>query len=202
SPSEQERIKGFVINRFRGDLSILQPGLDWLEQNTGKPVLGVLPYLPNLHLEAEDGLAPGVAVEADSQALKVVVPVFPRISNHTDLDPLKLHPNVDVTWVGEGQPLPSADLIIMPGSKSVQADLQWLKRQGWDRAISRHLRYGGKLLGICGGFQMLGKKIHDPGGVEGKPGSCDGLDLLKMETQLRPHKQLKLTEGTLLFDSS
>ncbi|MCP4128540.1 MAG: cobyric acid synthase, partial [Gammaproteobacteria bacterium] len=202
SPSEQERIKGFVINRFRGDLSILQPGLDWLEQNTGKPVLGVLPYLPNLHLEAEDGLAPGVAVEAGSQALKVVVPVFPRISNHTDLDPLKLHPNVDVNWVGEGHSLPSADLIVLPGSKSVQADLQWLKRQGWDRAIRRHLRYGGKLLGICGGFQMLGKKIHDPDGVEGKPGSCDGLDLLKMETQLRPHKQLKLTEGTLLFDSS
>ncbi len=202
SPSEQERVKGFVINKFRGDLSILQPGLDWLEENTGKPVLGVLPYLHNLHLEAEDGLAPDVETVADGQALRVVVPVFPRISNHTDIDPLKLHPNVEVAWVGEGQSLPPADLIILPGSKSVQADLQWLKRQGWDEAINRHLRYGGKLMGICGGFQMLGMRIHDPDGVEGEPGSCDGLGLLQMETHLRPHKQLKLVTGRLSFDSA
>jgi adenosylcobyric acid synthase len=202
SQSEQERVKGFVINKFRGDLSILQPGLEWLEEETGKPVLGVLPYLHNLHLEAEDAIAPEVVTETNGPVLKVVVPVFPRISNHTDLDPLKLHPNVEVTWVGEGQPLPPADLIILPGSKSVRADLQWLKKQGWDQAIARHLRYGGKLLGICGGFQMLGSQIHDPDGIEGMPGSSVGLNLLQMQTQLQPQKQLKLATGQLLFDAA
>ncbi|MES9845002.1 MAG: cobyric acid synthase [Candidatus Sedimenticola sp. PURPLELP] len=196
-PSEQNRIKGFIINRFRGDLGILQPGLDWLEERTGKPVLGVLPYLRNLHLEAEDGLARGVETEPGADALKVVVPVFPRISNHTDLDPLKLHPRVDLSFVGEGQPLPAADLIILPGSKSVRPDLQWLREQQWDEAIEQHLRYGGKVLGICGGFQMLGKLIHDPDGVEGTAGSSNGLGHLEMVTTLEAEKQLVQVTGTL-----
>jgi len=202
APSEQARIQGFVINRFRGDPGILRPGLDWLEERTGKPVLGVLPYLPNLHLEAEDGVARGVERAAAPQALRVVVPRFPRISNHTDLDPLKLHPQVTVTWVGEGQPLPPADLIILPGSKSVQADLAWLKRQGWEQAIQRHLRYGGKVLGICGGFQMLGARLHDPDGIEGEAGSVAGLNLLDMETRLAPEKQLKLVTGRLQLEAA
>ncbi|MES9964841.1 MAG: cobyric acid synthase [Candidatus Sedimenticola sp. 20ELBAFRAG] len=196
-PSEQNRVKGFIINRFRGDLGILQPGLDWLEERTGKPVLGVLPYLRNLHLEAEDGLARGVETEPGADALKVVVPVFPRISNHTDLDPLKLHPRVDLTFVGEGQPLPAADLIILPGSKSVRPDLQWLRDQQWDKAIERHLRYGGKVLGICGGFQMLGQLIHDPDRVEGTAGSSNGLGYLEMVTTLEAEKQLVQVTGTL-----
>ncbi|OOZ36056.1 cobyric acid synthase [Solemya velesiana gill symbiont] len=197
APSEQARIKGFIINRFRGNLSILQPGLDLLEERTGKPVLGVLPYLHNLHLEAEDAIARGVETASDPGALKVLVPVFPRISNHTDLDPLKFHPRVEVTWVGEGQPLPPADLVILPGSKSVRADLQWLRDQQWDKAIARHLRYGGKLLGICGGYQMLGKMLHDPDGIEGPAGSSRGLEHLVMETTLQAEKQLHQVSGTL-----
>ena len=160
SPSEQARVKGFVINRFRGDLGLLQSGLDWLEARTGRPVFGVLPYLHGLFLDAEDALADSAAdVRAGEAALRVIAPVYPRISNHTDLDPLRLHPQVDFRWIGPGQAIPPADLIVLPGSKSVQADLAWLRAQGWEAAIRRHLRYGGKVIGICGGFQMLGRQL-------------------------------------------
>ncbi len=196
SPTEQARVKGFVINRFRGDLGLLQPGLDWLEERTGRPVLGVLPYLHGLFLDAEDGLADARADKGEAR-LVVVAPVYPRISNHTDLDALRLHPQVDFRWVGPGQALPPADLIVLPGSKSVQADLAWLRAQGWDAAIRRHLRYGGKLVGICGGFQMLGTRLHDPLGLEGADGSTSGLGLLDMETTLEAEKRLENVRGTL-----
>ena len=147
SPSEQNRVKGFVINRFRGDIGLLQPGLDWLEQRTGKPVLGVLPYLHGLMLDAEDAIAP-VAVDPEKHAkIKIVAPVVPRISNHNDLDPLRLHPEVDFRWVGPGEAMPAADLIVLPGSKAVRADLDWLRAQGREAAIKKHLHYGGKLIG-------------------------------------------------------
>lgn len=197
SESEQCRIKGFVINRFRGELSLLQPGLDWLEERTGKPVLGVLPYLPGLHLEAEDSLAETAVTPSVERPLRVVVPWLQRTSNHTDLDPLALHPQVDLRWVGPGEDIPGADLIILPGSKSVRSDLDYLLRSGWDRAIRKHLRYGGKVLGICGGFQMLGGAIHDPQGIEGLAGSSQGLGLLDMETTLEREKQLRLVNGRL-----
>jgi adenosylcobyric acid synthase len=196
SESERARVKGFVINRFRGDIALLQPGLDWLENHTGKPVLGVLPYLHGLHLEAEDAL-PQESVPAKSNALRVIAPVFPRISNHTDFDALRLHPQVDFQFVPAGAPFPPCDLIVLPGSKSVRADLEWLRAQGWDRAIARHLRYGGKVLGICGGFQMLGRAVHDPDGLEGAPGSSDGLGWLDIETTLMPQKQLRRVQGKL-----
>ncbi len=123
SPSEQARIKGFIINRFRGDISILEPGLKWLEERTGKPVIGVLPYLHGLHLEAEDSLAGKGVTPTCEKPLRVLVPWLQRTSNHTDLDPLNLHPMVEVTWCRPGDPIPEADLIILPGSKSVRADL-------------------------------------------------------------------------------
>nr|GFD08444.1 hypothetical protein [Tanacetum cinerariifolium] len=194
SPSEQARVKGFVINRFRGDIALLQPGLDWLEQRTGKPVVGVLPYVMDLHLEAEDGLDQRQTDKAE-QVLNVVVPVLPRISNHTDFDPLRLHPQVNLQFVGPGQPIPAADLIILPGSKSVRSDLTYLRNNGWDTAISRHLRYGGKVLGICGGLQMLGEELHDPLGLEGAAGSSPGLGLLAMSTVLEQEKQLRNVRG-------
>ncbi len=197
SASEQARVQGFVINRFRGDIALLQPGLDWLEQRTGKPVLGVLPYLMDFHLEAEDAIDVRQFGKADD-ALKVVVPVLPRISNHTDFDPLRLHPQVDLQFVGPGQPVPPADLIILPGSKSVRADLAWLRAIGWDRVIQRHLRYGGKLLGICGGLQMLGTRIADPLGLEGAAGESAGLGLLDFATVLEADKQLRNVQGRLL----
>jgi len=197
SESEQARVQGFVINRFRGDIALLQPGLDWLEQRTGKPVLGVLPYLMDLHLEAEDAIDVRQAGKS-AEVLKVVVPVLPRISNHTDFDPLRLHPQVDLQFVGPGQPVPSADLVILPGSKSVRADLAWLRANGWEAAIQKHLRYGGKLLGICGGLQMLGTRIADPLGLEGPAGESAGLGLLDFATVLEADKQLRTVQGRLL----
>ncbi|MGM0594627.1 MAG: cobyric acid synthase [Pseudomonadota bacterium] len=196
SQSERERIAGFIINRFRGDIALLQPGLDWLEARTGKPVLGVLPYLHDLHLEAEDAV-PRDKVNADRERLQVVVPVLPRISNHTDLDPLRLHPDIDLHFVGSGDNPPPADLVILPGSKNVRADLAWLRENGWERYIQRHLRYGGRVIGICGGYQMLGEAIHDPEGLEESPGSSQGLGLLAMQTTLAPEKQLKQVSGQL-----
>jgi len=198
SPSEQARVKGFIINRFRGDIGLLQSGLDWLEARTGRKVFGVLPYLHGLFLDAEDALADAAAdVKAGEGALRVVAPVYPRISNHTDLDALRLHPQVDFHWVGPGQTIPPADLIVLPGSKSVQADLAWLRAQGWEDAIRRHLRYGGKVIGICGGFQMLGRSLADPLGLEGRAERCAGLGWLEMETVLEAEKQLVNAVGQL-----
>ena len=201
SPTEQARVKGFIINRFRGDIALLQPGLDWLEARTGKPVVGVLPYVMDLHLEAEDGIDRR-QIDKAAQVLKVVVPVLPRISNHTDFDPLRLHPQVDLQFVGPGQPIPPADLIILPGSKSVRSDLAYLRANGWDSAVARHLRYGGKVLGICGGLQMLGEQVHDPLGLEGSAGSSDGLGLLAFSTTLEEEKQLRNVRGRLLLEDA
>ncbi|MCQ4349059.1 cobyric acid synthase [Pseudomonas stutzeri] len=201
SESEQARVQGFVINRFRGDLALLQPGLDWLEARTGKPVLGVLPYLHDLHLEAEDAIDVRQA-EKCGERLKVAVPVLPRISNHTDFDPLRLHPQVELSFVGPGQAIPPADLIVLPGSKSVRADLAQLRAQGWEAAIRRHLRYGGKLLGICGGLQMLGGEIADPLGLEGAPGTSRGLGLLEIDTVLAAEKQLRNVRGRLALEGA
>jgi len=201
SPTEQARVKGFIINRFRGDIALLQPGLDWLEARTGKPVVGVLPYVMDLHLEAEDGIDQR-QIDKAAQVLKVVVPVLPRISNHTDFDPLRLHPQVDLQFVGPGQAIPAADLIILPGSKSVRSDLAYLRANGWDTAVARHLRYGGKVLGICGGLQMLGEQVHDQLGLEGPCGSSAGLGLLAFSTTLEEEKQLRNVRGRLLLEDA
>lgn len=201
SPTEQARVKGFIINRFRGDIALLQPGLDWLEARTGKPVVGVLPYVMDLHLEAEDGIDQR-QIDKAAQVLKVVVPVLPRISNHTDFDPLRLHPQVDLQFVGPGQAMPAADLIILPGSKSVRSDLAFLRANGWDTAVARHLRYGGKVLGICGGLQMLGEQVHDPLGLEGVAGSSAGLGLLAFTTTLEEEKQLRNVRGRLVLEDA
>ncbi len=196
SASERARIQGFVVNRFRGDIALLQPGLDWLARRTAKPVLGTIPYLHGLFLDAEDALAHH-SERAGETRLVVAVPVFPRISNANDLDPLRLHPEIDFRWVGPGQRIPPCDLIVLPGSKSVQADLAWLRAQGHAAALKRHLRYGGKVIGLCGGYQMLGHALHDPAGLEGKPGSVAGLGLLDCETTLEAEKQLRNVTGTL-----
>ena len=201
SPSEQARVKGFVINRFRGDIGLLESGLDWLEARTGKPVIGVLPYLHGLMLDAEDAIATGSAAKPDAR-LKAVAIATPRCSNHNDLDPLRLHPEVDFRWIGPGDTLPACDLVVLPGSKAVQADLAWLREQGHEAALRRHLRYGGKLIGICGGFQMLGRQLHDPRGLEGDAASIAGFGLLDCETELEPEKQLRNVAGTLALPGS
>ncbi len=219
SESERDRVKGFVINRFRGDISLLQSGLDWLEQETGKPVLGVLPYLHDLHLDAEDSLiaAPTKVVKPK---LKVLVLVWPRISNHTDFDPLRLHPDIEFNYYSlqtskkrgvwpvdsandehlePSLQFPPADLIILPGSKNVREDLAFMQAQGWDKALERHIRYGGKVLGICGGYQMLGHLIDDPKGIEGEAGSSEGLGILPLVTELQSSKALERVQGEIVL---
>ncbi len=196
SQSEQDRIVGFVINRFRGDIALLVPGLDWLEQQTGKPVLAVLPYLHGLFLDAEDSVQ---AVPATDGAFKIVVASIPRMSNHTDFDALRVHPDVDLRFVRQDQAKPACDLLIIPGSKNTRADLAWLLEQGWGDYLARHLRYGGKVIGICGGFQMLGATVSDPHGVEGAPGQSPGFGLLDMHTELTRDKQLAQVSGRCAF---
>lgn len=197
SASEQQRVVGFVINRFRGDIKLLESGLDWLEQRTGKPVLAVLPYLNNFYLDAEDAINTWQPSDRPQQ-FKIVVPVLPRISNHTDFDVLRLHPQIDLQFVHPEQPCPACDLIILPGSKNVRADLNTLIQANWQTHLLKHLRYGGKIIGICGGYQMLGKTIHDPNGIEDNAGSSNGFDLLDIHTTLQPQKQLSNVSGQLV----
>ena len=201
SATEQARTRGFIINRFRGDKALLQGGLDWLEQKTGKPVLAVLPYIHNLHIEAEDSLAVDQFTNSDAgQHFKVVVPIYPRASNHTDFDALRMHPEVDCRLIRDVQHFKGADLIILPGSKNTRGDLGWLKVSGWDAVIKRHLRLGGKVIGICGGYQMLGQAVHDPDGTESSPGSSEGLGHLAIETLLQGEKQLRNVQGHWLAE--
>jgi adenosylcobyric acid synthase len=199
SESERNRIVGFVINRFRGDIKLLEPGLEWLERVTGKPVLAVLPYLHGLYLDAEDAVQDVARREGK---FRVVVPSTPRMSNHTDFDPLRFHPDVDLRFVREGETIPGADLIVLAGSKNTRADLAWLQQQGWSDAIRRHLRYGGKVIGICGGFQMLGRAVDDPHGVEGPAGQSEALGLLDLSTTLTREKRLARVSGQCVFDAA
>ena len=197
SNREQQLIKGFVINRFRGDKSLLDSGIDWLKEKTHKKTLGVLPFLHGLHIEAEDSVdLDGASTDNHSSTqLRVVVPRIPRISNHTDLDVLTLNPAVSVHFVEQGETIPPCDLVVLPGSKNTIGDMKWLSKNNWPDYINRHLRYGGKLIGICGGYQMVGQMIHDPDGLEGTPGSCKGLGLMQFETRLEPIKQLTNISG-------
>jgi adenosylcobyric acid synthase len=200
SQSEQARVTGFVINRFRGDIDLLKPGLRWLEERTGKPVFGVLPFLNALHLDAEDAL-PREFSAAARGALRVIVPAVPRISNHTDFDPLRANSQLAFRFIGPGEAIPEADVVILPGSKNVRSDLEWLRQNNWDSYLARHLRYGGKVMGICGGLQMLGKRICDPLGIEGEAGESSGLGWLELETTLAAHKQLRNVSGELQLGS-
>jgi len=201
SHSEQQRIKGFIINRFRGDIALLKPGLDWLENKTQKSVLGVLPYLHNLHIEAEDAINLNRCDKANT-VINIIVPMLPRISNHTDFDVLRLHPQVNFQYVRQDEPIPACDLVILPGSKSVRPDLQWLHQNHWPDYLKKHARYGGKILGICGGFQMLGEQIHDPAGIEGPAGSSAGLAYLQLQTHLKKDKKLCRKSGKLWLSDS
>ncbi|MDP4488091.1 cobyric acid synthase [Pseudoalteromonas piscicida] len=193
SDYEQSLVKGFVINRFRGDIALLQSGLDWLEQKTGKPVLGVLPYLHGLALDAEDAVTVDNICERGSLSVRVLL--FPHISNHTDFDTLRLNPEVDLRYVRYQESIGPCDLIILPGSKNVLSDLTFLRKQGWAEEIKRHLRYGGKVLGVCGGLQMLGKFIRDPNAVESTLGEVAGLGLADFETTLSEQKVLTQVSG-------
>lgn len=199
SQSEQDRVIGFVINRFRGDITLLESGLTWLEERTNKPVLGVLPYIHGLTIAAEDAV--DEQQQVNNAKLKVIVPVTPRMSNHNDFDALRVHEQIDFQFIYASElhitTLPAADLIILAGSKNTRADVEFIKAQGWDKQINKHLRYGGKLFGICGGYQMLGEVIADPYGSEGEAGESAGLHLLPLTTELSQQKTLVNQQGYL-----
>ncbi len=196
---DRAMIAGFLVNKFRGDISLFDDGLTEITARTGWPSLGVLPYLRGLTLPSEDAIEQKAPAEAaNGKRLRIAVPVFPHIANSDDFDPLQLEPSVDFTFVMPGTPLPQGcDLLILPGSKATLSDLRFLKAQGWDIDIRAHLRQGGAVLGICGGYQMLGRSVADPAGLEGIAGHEEGLGLLDLATDLTGDKTLRPVTGTL-----
>ena len=194
--ADRGRIKGFIVNKLRGDAGLFADGVRVIEERTGWPSLGVVPWLEETRsLPAEDVL--GLAGDRKPGASFVVaVPALPRIANFDDLDPLRLEPGVALIVVEPGEPIPAdADLVLIPGSKATVADLVFLRRQGWDIDILAHRRRGGRVLGICGGFQILGRTISDPDGIEGRPGTVPALGLLDVETVLGGDKTTVAVTG-------
>jgi adenosylcobyric acid synthase len=220
SPGERGRLAGYIVNKFRGDPSLFMGGIAGIGERTGLRCFGVVPFFDTASfLPAEDSMAlapppnslpvipgssPGRERESDAQRktgngglIKIAVPVLPRIANFDDLDPLRAEPAVELLLVRPGHPLPrDAALIILPGSKATLADLAFLRREGWDIDILAHHRQGGHLLGLCGGYQMLGCRIADPEGIEGPPGEATGLGLLDIETMLSGEKRLVQASGS------
>lgn len=198
-PADQALVAGFVVNKFRGDPSLLAPGTRQLEALTGRRVFGVLPWDPTLWLDSEDALdLEGRRTDGD-RALRVAVVRMPRISNFTDVDALGLEPGVDVVFVSQPRDLAGADLVVLPGTRATIEDLAWLRSRGLDRAVRDHAAAGRHVLGICGGFQMLGRRVLDPEGVEsGEPAEVDGLGLLDVVTRFDREKVLRLPRGTAL----
>lgn len=195
--SDNAMIKAFSINKFRGDVNLFDAGRDDISARTGWPCLGVIPWFDGAHrLPAEDVADLPSRARSTGRGLRIVVPHLPRISNFDDLDPLAGEPDVALEIVPSGTPLPAdADVILLVGSKATLADLAALRREGWDIDIAAHLRRGGHVLGLCGGYQMLGKTIADPAGLEGTPGSAEGLGHLNVDTLLQPRKTLSLSAG-------
>ena len=204
TPSERQLTAGFIVNKFRGDVALFHDAVTDIEARTGWPSLGVVPWLEAaVVLPQEDSASVqgwGVPADADGGAgspIKVAVLMFKRIANFDDLDPLAGERDVDVIWLEAGQPLPGdIDLVVLPGSKAVLSDLQFLKEQGWDVDLKAHVRRGGFVVGLCGGYQMLGSRISDPDGIEGERGNEHGLGLLDIETVLADEKTLEHVSAT------
>lgn len=198
APGDAAQIEGFLINRFRGDVSLFDDGLSVISEKTGWRSFGVVPWLPEAGLlPAEDA----VVLERGSDAPQpgkcvIAAPMLPRIANFDDLDPLKSEPAVDIVFVPPGRTIPRSDLIVLLGTKSTRADLAFLRKQGWDTDIKSHVRQGGRVLGLCGGFQMLGARVTDPEGLEGSAGTTDGLGFLNIETVIAPEKQVRTVAGS------
>ncbi|MED1951164.1 cobyric acid synthase [Brevibacillus centrosporus] len=201
-PQDRERVIGVVINRFRGDLTLLQSGLDWFEEYTGKPVLGVVPFIPDLWIDAEDSLILHryQGQRETPRDIDIAVIRYPRISNFTDVDPFFVEPDCRMRFVSRLEELGDPDLIVLPGSKNTLEDLQFLRETGLAESI-HELHSGGKtyVVGLCGGYQMLGQSIHDPDGVESPLREISGLDLIPMVTTMEPRKTTVLSRGTARF---
>ena len=202
-PADAQIIAGFLINKFRGDPSLFADGMGQIEQLTGWPSLGLIPFCPEAaQLPEEDSLGLFRREAAGSGVITIAVPVLPGIANFDDLDPLYLEPGVRVVMVKSGRPLPAeASLVILPGSKTTIADLAAFRCEGWDIDLYAHVRHGGHVFGICGGYQMLGKVILDPLGLEGPPGEAHGLGLLDIETVLGGEKVLSPVHGISAADN-
>jgi threonine-phosphate decarboxylase len=202
TPEERARVKGFIINKFRGDVTLLQPGLDWLEERTGKPVLGVIPYLSNLGLEDEDSASLDRKQQlraADSgqgeRVIDIVVIRLPRISNFTDFDPLFDEPDVSVRYVASPEEWGQPDAVILPGSKNTVDDLLFLRHSGLEKLLLEHVGKGGQAVGICAGYQMLGRKLYDPELVESDQMELTALGLLPTETTFASEKRTVRVSG-------
>lgn len=197
TPEDAAMVAGFVVNRFRGDVRLFDDGLVEIARRTGWTSLGVVPHFGEAdRLPAEDSLALAAPLRQRPGGLTVVVPRLPRIANFDDCDPLRLEPDVSLVFAPLDAPLPDADVVILPGSKSTRGDLAALVAAGWDIDLKAFRRRGGRVIGLCGGYQMLGRKVHDPDGLEGPPGSSDGLGLLDVETTLKAPKVTRQTAGT------
>ena len=202
-PAERDRIRGFCINKFRGDLSLLEPGVRMMEERLGKPCLGIVPYLPNLALEEEDsvGLPPvtrtgwSISNNAPDRPLRIAVVALPSFSNFTDFDSLRAEPTVDLLFCRSAEPLANADVVILPGSKQTMSDLEWMREGGLDQAVRNHARLG-LVMGICGGMQMLGQELSDPLGIE-QQGCMPGLGLLPISTTMQAQKVTRLCSGSI-----
>ncbi len=195
--TDRNLIKGFIINKFRGDTSLFDQGLNEIAKRTGWHSLGVVPWFTGAHkLPAEDVME---ISSSNGGAFKIAVPRLSRIANFDDLDPLKLEPSVSVDLIEAGDPLPGdADLVLIPGSKSTIGDLKFFRQQGWDIDLAAHIRRGGHVLGICGGYQMLGREIIDRDGLEGAPGKIEGLGHLDVVTEMHPEKRLANVQAEYL----
>lgn len=195
--AEQDRIRGFIVNRFRGDPGLFTDGRDLIAERTGWPAIGVVPWFAEAgRLPAEDAVELQQRSSRKAGAFRIVVPAFSRIANFDDLDPLAAEPGVDLEIVPAGRPLPrDADLILLPGCKSTTGEIAFMRNQGWDIDIIAHARQGGQVLGICGGYQILGRSVADPEGIEGAPGTVPGLGLLDVETVMSAEKRTLPVSG-------
>lgn len=186
-------VAGYIINKFRGDVSLFDDGIEAIRRFTGWPCFGVVPWLKAAaRLPSEDSVVLERLASGEKRALKVAVPMLARIANFDDLDPLKAEPRVEVVFVPPGKPLPEdAGLVVIPGSKSTIGDLLKFRENGWDRDLAAHRKRGGHVVGICGGYQMLGRIVRDPDGIEGSVTEAEGLGLLNIETVMEPEKTVR-----------
>jgi adenosylcobyric acid synthase len=195
-PVYRSRMAGFIINRFRGDLRLFEEGVRWIEEKTGLPVFGVLPWYDHIRIDPEDSVVIerpcSVGPQTDGKAAVAVIRI-PHISNFTDFDPLTAVAGLGVHFVQMPQDLSMFKAVILPGSKNTRFDLEWLKTSGWQSRLDAYHHAGGHITGICGGYQMMGLAVHDPGGLEGTPGTTAGLGLLPVETTLKAPKTTTLS---------
>jgi adenosylcobyric acid synthase len=200
--NERARIKGFIVNKFRGDPSLFDEGMRIVERRTGWAPIGLVPWFAGAAgLPAEDSVSLAEGRKKNAK-IRIAVPMLSRIANFDDFDPLAAEPEVDLAFIPPGTPLPAdADLVILPGSKATLADLAFLRAQGWDIDLLAHHRRGGQVMGICGGYQMLGTSVADPDGIEGRPGSAPGLGLLAVDTVMGREKTLVAVEGEALGET-